>query len=136
MWGAGSGNISPTRRLQHINIAWSEVDSGNGTAQTGTSFSLKNSILLDNKYKPALYIYMLERITIPPTPMSPAVMTVNTTAGIPMLIPFGPSQSAGTVRPIKFGGTVTFAEARQAAAYAEREVNDAGLRARTGCTYR
>ena len=56
--------------------------------------------------------------------MSPAVMTVNTVAGNPMLIPFGPSQSAGTVRLINAGGTVTFAEARQAAAYARIEVNN------------
>jgi len=95
---------------------WGAVDSGNGTAQTGGSFSLKNSILLRNKYKPALHIYILQRIEIPPTPMSAAVMTVNTAAATPMLIPFGPSQSAGTVRPINFGGIVTFAEARQAAA--------------------
>jgi len=44
-----------------------------------------------------------------------------------MLIPFGPSQSAGTVRPIDVLGTVTFTEARQAAAYAGDEVNDIDL---------
>lgn len=63
---------------------------------------------------------MLLRIEIPPTPMRPAVMTVNTAAGNPMLMPVGPSQSAGTVRPTSCGGTVTFTEARQAAAYAGR----------------
>ena len=80
-------------------------------------------ILPYDKYKPALYIYMLQRIEIPPTPMSAVVMTVNTTAGTPILIPFGPSQSAGTVRPINCEGIVTFTEARQAAAYAGAEVN-------------
>jgi len=89
----------------------------------GASHSLKNWILLHDKCDPVLYIYMLQRIPIPPTPMSPAVMTVNTTAGKPMLIPFGPSQSAGTVRPIDALGTVTFTEERQAAAYARDEVN-------------
>jgi len=54
-------------------------------------------------------------------------MTVNTAAGNPMLIPFGPSQSAGTVRPIDARGTVTFTEVRQAAAYAGDEVNDTNL---------
>jgi len=56
-------------------------------------------------------------------PMSAVVMTVNMAAGTPMLIPIGPSQSAGTVRPINFGGTVTFTDARQAAAYAGIAVN-------------
>ena len=73
--------------------------------------------------RPVLYIYMLQRIPIPPTPMIPAVITVNTAAGTPMLIPFGPSQSAGTVRLIDVLGTVTFTEARQAAAYAGDDVN-------------
>lgn len=80
--------------------------------------SKKNSVLLHDKYKPALYIYMLQRIEIPPTPMSAAVMTVNTAAGTPMLIPLGPSQSDGTERLIRLLGTVTFTEDRQAAAYA------------------
>jgi len=96
----------------------------------GASFSLKNWILLHDKCDPVLYIYILQRIPIPPTPMSPAVMTVNTAAGNPMLIPFGPSQSAGTVSPIDALGTVTFTEARQAAAYAGSEVN--GISLRTG----
>jgi hypothetical protein len=61
---------------------------------------------------------MLQTIQIPPTPMSAVVITVNTAAGSPMLIPFGPSQSAGTVRAIVCGGIVTFTEARQAAEYA------------------
>lgn len=62
-------------------------------------------------------------------------MTVNTAAGNPMLMPFGPSQSAGTVRATSCGGTVTFAEARQAAAYAGREVNSMNLhRGRDGRT--
>jgi hypothetical protein len=121
--------------LQHINIVWSEVDSGNGTAETGASFSLKNSILLHDTYKPALYIYMLQRIAIPPAPMSAVAMTVNTVAGNPMLIPFGPSQSAGTVRPINAGGTVMFVEARQAAAYAGVEVNNIDLHTAVKCTY-
>ena len=47
-------------------------------------------------------------------PMSPVVMTVNTVAGNPLLTPFGPSQSAGTV---------TVAEVRQAVAYTRIEVN-------------
>ena len=98
----------------------------------GTSFSLKNSILLHDKYKPALHIYMLQRIEIPPTPMTAAVMTVNTAAGTPMLIPFGPSQSAGTVRAIEFGGIVTFTEARQAAAYAGIEINNVCMRTGVG----
>lgn len=116
-----------TTQLQHINIIRSEVDSSKGTAETGASFSLKSSILLHDQYKPALYIYMLQRIEIPPMPMIAVAMTVNTAAGTPMLIPFGPSQSAGTVRPISFGGTVTFTEARQAAAYAGMEVNSGNL---------
>ena len=108
---------------------------GSGLAETGTSFSLKNSILLYDKCKPVLYTYMLQRIEIPPTPISAVVMTVNTTAGNPMLIPFGPSQSAGTVRPINAGGTVTFAEARQAAAYAGIKVSKINLHTTAECTY-
>ena len=46
--------------------------------------------------------------------MSPAVMTVNTVAGNLLLIPFGPSQSAGTT---------TVVEVRQAAAYTRIEIN-------------
>jgi len=93
------------------------VDCSNRTAETGTSFSLENSIL-HNKYKPALYIYMLQRIKIPPTPMNPVVMTVKMATGTLMLIPVGPSMLAGSVRLTDPGGTVTFTEARQAAAYA------------------
>jgi len=89
--------------------------------------SLKNWILLNDKCDPVSYIYMLQRIPIPPTPMSPAVMTVSTAAGNPMLIPFGPSQSAGTLRPTDAEGIVTFTEARQAAAYAGYEVNGINL---------
>ena len=54
-------------------------------------------------------------------------MTVNTAAGSPMLIPFGPSQSAGTVSATSCGGIVTFTEARQAAEYAGREVSNIDL---------
>ena len=112
----------PTQ-FQHINIIWRGANSGNGTTGTEASFSLKNWILLHDKYKPVLYIYMLQRIEIPPTPMTAVAMTVNTAAGNPILIPFGPSQSAGTVRRTDTGGTVTFTEARQAVAYAGVEVS-------------
>ena len=133
MRGAGLTSNNPVGAYKYC--IWGEVDRGNGTAQTGASFSLKNSILLHDKYKPALHIYILQRIEMPPTPMSAAVMTVNTAAGTPILIPFGPSQSAGTVRAIDVGGIVTFVEARQAAAYAGIQVSNvclhAGIQVRT-----
>ena len=131
----GRSHTHKTAQLQRINRVWGEVDSGNGIAEMGASFSLKNWILLYDKCDPVLYIYMLQRIPIPPTPMSPAVITVNTAAGNPMLIPFGPSQSAGTVRPIDAGGTVTFTEARHAAAYAGDEVNGINLHIGAKLTY-
>lgn len=89
-----------------------------GLLKLGHHSLSKTRFYPNDKYKPALYIYMLQRIQIPPTPMSAVAVTVNTTAGNPMLSPFGPSQSAGTVRATACGGTVTFAEARQAAEYA------------------
>lgn len=131
----GRGSQTLRTQLQHIYIPSAARPILAMELLKGGHQSLKNSILLHDKYKPALYIYMLQRIQIPPTPMSAVVITVNTTAGNPMLIPVGPSQSAGTVRLINVEGTVTFTDARQAAAYAVIGVSNTGLHKGMECTY-
>jgi hypothetical protein len=104
------GSIRHRGSITRYKYYLGEVGNSNWTSERRMSFSLKI------RFFPAqnLYNYMLERIQIPLMPMSAVVMTVNMAAGIPILIPFGPSQSAGTVRVMNCGGTLTLTEERQA----------------------